>query len=91
MNKKVNTALFIIGATVVNLIMMMIFIFVGLFLISLIPMENANQGVTTVAVILVFFGAIVGSFFVYHKLIKFISTKIDMEKYFHPIFKKKGK
>jgi hypothetical protein len=91
MNKKVNTALFIIGATVVNLIMMMIFIFVGLFLVSLIPMENANQGVATVAVILVFFGAIVGSFFVYHRLIKFISARVDMDKYFHPIFKKKSK
>jgi hypothetical protein len=89
MNKKVNTALFILGATVFNLIVMALLILLGLFLISLLPLQQASAGLSTVLMILVFFGSIVVSFLLYHKLVKYLSTKIDMDKYFHPIFRKK--
>lgn len=89
MNKKANTALFILGATLVNLLIMVLLIVLGLFIISLLPMDNASQGLVTIAIVIVFFGSIVGAFLIYHKLVKWLTTKIDMEKYFHPIFRKK--
>ncbi len=39
--------------------------------------------------IIVFFGAIIGSFFIYHAIVKMISKRIDMNKYFHPIFNRR--
>ena len=34
-------------------------------------------------------GSIAASFLIYSRLIKWLSRKVDMEKYFMPIFKKK--
>ena len=39
--------------------------------------------------LLLFFGALVGSFFLYGFVMKRIQAKIDMDKYFDPIFKKR--
>ena len=89
MNKKVNTALFIIGATVVNLVLMAVLILLGFLIVSLLPLNNASQGITTAVVILIFFGSIIGTFVIYHNMVKYLSTKIDMDKYFHPIIKRK--
>ncbi len=89
MNKKMNTFLFIVGATVVNLIIM-IALMVILFLLPALLLSPATyKKVMPYLNPLIFIGAIVATFFIYNKLIKWFSTKIDMEKYFHPIFKKK--
>jgi hypothetical protein len=87
-NKKVNTALFIIGATIVNLVLMAVILLIGFVILSLLPINNAS-GIGTILVILVFFAAIVGTFVIYHNMVKYLSTKIDMDKYFHPIIKRK--
>lgn len=86
MNKKVNTALFILGATVVNILIMIILLVIGLAIVArIIPSDAGNGG--QFAFLLVFLLSIAGSFFIYNRVIKLISKKIDMEKYFHPIFK----
>jgi hypothetical protein len=38
---------------------------------------------------ILFIAAIVVTFFIYNAIMKFVTRKIDMEKYFHPIFKGK--
>lgn len=86
MNKKLNTALFIIGASILNVILMIVLITLGLVLISFLIPKNISPAIASVLFILVFLLSIAGSFFTYHKGIKFLSNKIDMEKYFHPIF-----
>ena len=86
MNKKLNTVLFILGATAVNILIMIIIIVVGLMLLSRLP-EHTQESMGQVLFILLFLLAIGGSFFAYHKVIGYVSKKIDMDKYFHPIFK----
>jgi len=86
MNKKLNTALFIIGASIINVIFMIILMTLGLALISFVVPKNISPAVASGLFILVFLLAIAGSFFAYHKGIKYLSKKVDMEKYFHPIF-----
>jgi len=66
MNKKLNTALFMIGATVFNLVLLFV-------------------------LIVVFLAAMVGSFLIYNQVVKWIARKIDMEKYFLPLFKRRPK
>jgi len=86
MNKKLNTALFIIGASIVNVIIMVILMALGLALISLIVPKNISPTLASGLFILVFILSVAGSFFVYHKGIKLLAKKINMDKYFHPIF-----
>lgn len=91
MNKKVNTVLFILGATAVNIITMLFILLLGIYLIGELFSETAQESVGSVLFsvlfILLFFISIGGSFFIYNRVIKFISKKIDMDKYFHPIFR----
>lgn len=86
MNKKLNTALFIIGASILNVVLMIILITLGLALISLVLPENTSPAIASTLFILVFLLAVAGSFFIYHRGVKFLTRKVDMDKYFHPIF-----
>ena len=86
MNKKLNTALFIIGASILNVILMIILMTVGLAVISLIIPENISPTLASILFILVFLLSVAGSFFAYHKGIKLLGKRVDMDKYFHPIF-----
>jgi hypothetical protein len=89
MNKKVNTVLFIIGATVGNVIVMtvvflVLFVLFGRFLAPHLPAAGDQ-----IAVIIIFVGSIVATYFAYHRVIKLLTNRIDMEKYFDPIFRRK--
>lgn len=90
MNKKANTILFVLGATVANVVIMLV-IFLALFLLfgrliapSLPP--QANQ----IIMLVLFIGSIVATYFIYHRLVKWLSEKYDLEKYFDPIFRRGG-
>ena len=88
MNKKTNTVLFILGATVVNILVMLIVLVVGLILVARLP-ESFQESAGQIIIILLFFIAIAVSFVSYNRFMKFLSAKIDMDKYFHPIFKQR--
>lgn len=89
MNKKINTILFVAGATVFN-----IFVTVLSFAVLLIvyakliagrlPEENLVWGFPVIFII-----AVVSSFFAYRSALKLLLKKIEMEKYFSPVFGKK--
>jgi hypothetical protein len=91
MNKKINTVLFVLGATVVNIILMICLALLGLYILSLLPLQQMGGGVRSILMIVVFIGSVVGTFFLYHALVKLVSKRIDMDKHFHPIFKKEAK
>jgi hypothetical protein len=90
MNKKVNTVLFVLGATLVNVLVMIVLVILGIMLIGLLPVgvqESSGQ----ILLVLVMFLSIGITFFAYHRLIKLVSSKVDMDKYFHPIIKPRGR
>ncbi len=88
MNKKTNTALFIIGATLVNMVLIFIFLFVFIILAGIL-FPNPSPGLAQVLFLLIFLFAMGASFGIYHLVIKFISKKVDMDRYFHPVFRAK--
>ncbi|HUX51601.1 MAG TPA: hypothetical protein VMW73_12450 [Spirochaetia bacterium] len=91
MNKKANTILFVLGATVINVLIMMI-IFVVLFvLFGRFVAAHLSPQADQIIMLVLFIGAIVLTYFIYHKLINLVTRKIDMEKYFDPIFKPRKK
>ena len=58
MNKKMNTVLFTIGATIFNLISMLIILLIPLGILLLIFRENLLQaGIFPIVLIILFFGA----------------------------------
>jgi hypothetical protein len=90
MNKKVNTLLFILGATVFNIFVTIVgfvvftFLYVRFFM-ELIPEAGRSWGFT-----LIFLASIAVSFLVYRWLLKYLLKKVDVEKYFDPLFVRKN-
>jgi hypothetical protein len=89
MSKKTNTLLFILGATAFNILVTLISFFALLFLYSHVLASRLPEGSFIWGMIFVFIGAIVLSFVVYQSLLKLLIKKINVEKYFDPIFKSK--
>ena len=89
MNKKLNTLFFIIGATVLNLLIMLFLMLISLTLVGVIFKGNLNPNILSVLMMVIFLGSIIGAFVIYSWLVKRIAKKIDMDKYFLPLFKKR--
>lgn len=89
MNKKLNTALFMIVATALNLVIMLVLLFGPLIPYIRFVAPHVDQIVTTVAVIVIFIVAIVGTYLLYNLIMKKFMQKVDMDKYFDPIFRRK--
>ncbi len=87
MNKKVNTILFVLGATVLNVLVMGIVFTVLLVILSSIAPPTMSPEFGTLAVALVFLATIVVTYVLYHYAVKLLSKKFDLEKYFEPIFR----
>jgi hypothetical protein len=89
MNKKLNTALFLIGATVFNLVLLFVLIVLALVVISALTRGRLSGNLMSILLIVVFLGSMVASFLIYNQVIKLVSRKIDMEKYFLPLFRRR--
>jgi hypothetical protein len=91
MNKKVNTLLFILGATVFN-IFVALFSFIAFvllymkFFMMMMPESSRQWGFTSI-----FLLSLAISFFVYRLVLKHFLNKIEIEKYFDPLFVRKYK
>jgi lysylphosphatidylglycerol synthetase-like protein (DUF2156 family) len=86
MNKKVNTLLFILCATLFNVIVasisfLILAVLYAKFLIPIIPESGYSWAFT-----LIFLAAIAISIFVYRLVLKYFLNKIDIEQYFDPLF-----
>jgi len=85
MNKKANTALFILGATVFNVMITVLSFLLLLLLYEKILSQFLPQGVRDWEFPIIFIAAIAISFFVYKFALGFLIKKIDVEKYFDPL------
>jgi membrane protein YdbS with pleckstrin-like domain len=90
MNKKVNTVLFILGATVANVLIMLVIFLVLFVIFGRLIAPSLPPQVNQIVMLLLFIGSIVATYFIYHRLVKWLSDKYDLDKYFDPIFRKGG-
>ena len=86
MSKKTNTLLFILGGTAFNILVtivcfILLLVVYSRFLYTQLPESSAAWIMPIIFVI-----SIVASFLIYRVAIKMIMKKVDMEKYFDPIF-----
>ncbi len=91
MNKKLNTVLFLLAASIYNIIVMIVIIVLLLFIVSRFITEQATPGIASGIFIFIFILGIAGSFFIYHRTIKYLSRKIDFDKYFMPLIRSRKK
>jgi amino acid transporter len=90
MNKKVNTILFILGATVFNIlitVLSFLLLLIGYDRLFRRLLPEGTQQTWTFS--LIFIAAMAIAFIVYRYAIRFLMNKIDMEKYFDPLFVRK--
>ena len=91
MSKKTNTFIFIIAATLFNIFVVVLFFCVLTllyvkFLMPYIPGANSSWGF-----MFIFIFSIVISFLIYRLALKIFLKKVNVEKYFEPVFTVKNK
>jgi drug/metabolite transporter (DMT)-like permease len=89
MGKKLNTVLFILGATVAN-VLTMIVVFLA-FLLPFIRFMAPELPASTTQVIMIglFILAVVITYVLYYRAVRYLAGRYNLEKYFEPIFPKK--
>jgi hypothetical protein len=90
MNKKLNTFFLLVAITILNIIIMLILLACGLLIIAKISQYIASW-LFVFLIIPILFICIAATVFINHQLILFLSKKIDINKYFTPIFKHSNK
>ncbi len=91
MNKRLNSVLFILGATIANIVVMSVlfltfFLFFARFLAPAFPVW-ANQ----VTLLAIFIGTVLLTYYLYHRFMRWLSGKYPLEHYFGPLFKNRWK
>ena len=89
MSKKTNTIIFMLCGTALNIIItiisfMVLLVLFSRFLFPVLPETSLNW-----AIPVIFLLSIGISFLVYQMAVKYVMKKIDMEKYFEPIFSRR--
>jgi len=89
MNKKVNTILFILCATVFNIIVTLISFLLLLIIYAKTFMRILPEGAQSWSFPFIFIASLAVAFLVYRHTLHFLLKRIEIEKYFDPIFVKK--
>ena len=86
MNRKLNTLLFVLGASLINIVIMLLLLGAALLLLSFVPAQNMPRWSTRILGLLPLPLAVAGAFFFYHRVMGMLMRNIDMDRYFEPLF-----
>ena len=87
MNKKFNTFLFLLLGTVVNIVVMLLLLILFLYMIGFLFTPETNGNVITAVTLTAVMLSVVGSYFIYSRLVKYVNNKWNLEKWIVPLFK----
>ncbi len=82
--KKRNTAIFVIVATLINIILMIVFMIVGYVLLARFGNPD-NPSAAQIWLVVIFLGSIGLSWFIYSRMVKWYTKRVDVEKKFAPL------
>ena len=86
MNKKLNTIFFILGATLFNILITVAAILLLLTIYANLLMRRIPESAQIWFILIIFIASIAISYVVYRFVLNYLIKKIDMERYFDPIF-----
>ncbi|MBR4121395.1 MAG: leader peptide processing enzyme [Spirochaetales bacterium] len=82
--KKRNTAIFMVIATVINIVLMTVFMLIGyILLVRFADPEKPEAG--QIWLIVIFIGSIILAWFVYSRMIKWYTKRVDVNEKFAPL------
>lgn len=89
MNKTVNTVIFMVGATLLNLLLIVV-LFVALMLLCslFLDSESESQNLVMIAYGLSIILSIGGGFFLYNRIIRWVNNKWKLENYIISSFRR---
>jgi Ca2+/Na+ antiporter len=91
MSSNGKMVLFFIGATLFNILLMVVFIGIFIAIITLSLGSNASPTLFQILVFVAFVASIVLTFLVYGKVMKWVTVKWQLEKNIPQLFKGKKK
>lgn len=91
MNKKLNTLVFFVVATAVNVVLVMVGALVLLVPYALWVAPVLPAPVNLIALVVIVLGSMAASFPVYRKMVEWFQKKVDVAKYFDSIIKSAGR
>jgi hypothetical protein len=91
MTSNSKMVLFFIGATIFNILLMIVFIAIFIVLIGLLLGSSPNQNLFMILVFVGFIASIVLTFLLYGKVMKWVTVKWQLEKNIPQLFKGKKK
>lgn len=83
-NKKANTALFMVIATILNVVLMLLFLTIGFVLLAAFGSGDDSNG-QVVWTMIIFIGSLALSWTLYALMVKAYSKRVDMDETFAPI------
>ena len=83
--KKRNTAIFILLATLVNIVLMLAFFLIGLVILNSV-VSSDDQTALSIGFIIVFTVSVGLSFLIYTRFVKWYTNRVNTEETFAPIF-----
>lgn len=86
MNKRLNSVLFIIGATVANIVSMVVIFGVLMVLFARFLAPHLAPGANQIILLVLFVGSVVITYVLYHRFMKWLSEKYTLQDYFGPLF-----
>jgi len=86
MNKRLNTILFILGATVFNILITVLSFSLLLIVYAKYLLRILPETTQTWSFPFMFIASLAIAFIVYRYALRFLIKRIDMEKYFDPLF-----
>ena len=89
MNKKLNTFIFLLVGTVINILVMLILLVGLLYLSGFILTAETDEKVKTIVFFAIVLFSVIGSYFIYSRIVKAINKKWDLEQWIEPIFRRK--
>ena len=89
MNKNLKLGLFLLGATVFNIVLMFVFIIAIFLVASRFLGDTPNPVVYQIVLFVGFIASIVLTFLIYGKVMRWLQAKYNLEQHFPQLFKKK--
>ena len=90
MNRKVNTILFLLAATLFNIIIIVLIFVVGFALLGQFVLPYLGVVLRQLILIVLFCGSLIASYLIYNKSVRWLTTRYSLENYLEPIFRLKG-
>ena len=88
--KKRNTAIFMLIATAINNVLMTVFMLTGYILLVRFA-DPENPGAAQVWLLVIFIGSIILAWFVYSRMIKWYTKRVDVNAKFAPLINPRRK